>query len=647
MICNNFISIRFQIIIFLITIFNSVSGQISGKIDQKLALVPHEQTVDIVILLKEQADISKAKFLKGKKAKARYVHQQLMQTAELSQRNVVEYLTSNSIPFQSFYLVNMIEAKVNNDQLIALAQREEIKYLMENGNLYQEEFIRAPEIAVGTQRMPLWNLDSIGVPLVWSKGIKGQNVVIGGQDTGYAWEIATIKSKYRGWNGVTANHNYNWHDAIHSENTMTSPGNPCGYDAASPCDDDNHGTHTMGTMVGDFDDGGREIGMAPHSKWIGCRNMEQGYGTLTSYTECFQWFLAPYALGQNSSQGVPDSMPHVINNSWSCPPIEGCNAANWEVIRLAIENLKNAGCVVVVSAGNSGSSCSTVSSPPAIFGESYSVGATGSNNQIANFSSRGHVTVDGSNRIKPDISAPGVGVRSCLKDSTFASYSGTSMAGPHVAGLVALMISANPALEGEVDKIQEIINFTAKHKTTTQSCNNVPGSAIPNNTFGYGIIDAAAAVDMVLSDNYLPCVTYHQSVYIDRSDSGLVLTNSLNKKVRIRVDNNGVILKDSDAIVQTGGIHIHQSSLHLQTASCNLILKSSDGNKWALKVSDSGMLYTELVANLPGTITILSGDVHISGPKHGILIKSPSDFEYAVNNTTLYHLLTIPMSSGN
>ena len=643
-----FVFLKRRLIFFCLLVFaQSGFTQSSSKIDQKLNLITHDNPVDVIIIMTEQADLSGVKALKGKNAKARYVYNKLINTAQSSQKEIIQSLKKNDVNYQSFFLVNMIEAKMNKAQMHSLILRDDVRFLMENGNLYQEEIIRTPEIIVGSPRIPIWNLEAIGLPVVWAKGVQGQGVVIGGQDTGYAWDVATIKSKYRGWNGISANHNYSWHDAIHNENTMTSAGNPCGYNIVAPCDDDNHGTHTMGTMVGGVDNQGNEIGVAPASKWIGCRNMEQGYGTLTTYTECFQWFLAPYAIGGNSSQGQPDSMPHVINNSWSCPPVEGCNASNWEVMRVAIQNLKAAGCVVVVSAGNSGSNCSSVNSPPAIFGESYSVGASNSSNQIASFSSRGHVTVDGSNRIKPDISAPGVNVRSCLKDGSFANYSGTSMAGPHVAGLVALMISANQALSGEVDKIQEIINYTAKHMTSTQTCNNVPGTAIPNNTFGYGIIDAEAAIDMVLPQSYLPNVVYHNCVLIDQHSSGIVLTNSLNQKLRIRIDNSGIIRKDTNAVLNPGTIHIQQSTVKMSSPSAKLILTSANGKKWSLNINNDGTLTTEEIMDLPTEVIIISGDLYVSDPKHGILLKTLTNEEFAINISKLYHLMTIPMPNSN
>ncbi|HVN56537.1 MAG TPA: S8 family serine peptidase, partial [Anaerolineaceae bacterium] len=146
------------------------------------------------------------------------------------------------------------------------------------------------------------------------------------------------------------------------------------------------------------------------------------------------------------------------------------------------------------SAGNDGLfGCGTVDNPLAIYAEAYSVGAVDTTGQLANFSSLGPVTVDGSGRVKPDIAAPGEGVLSTFPGSTYASNSGTSMAGPHVVGVVALMWSANPALRGNIDLTQQILDQTAKpHQGGLPSC--VKSGTMPNNAYGYGIVDAYAAV---------------------------------------------------------------------------------------------------------------------------------------------------------
>ena len=244
----------------------------------------------------------------------------------------------------------------------------------------------------------------------------------------------------------------------------------------------------MGTMVGD-DGGSNQIGVAPGAKWIGCRNMDQGNGTPITYSECYQWFVAPTDLAGNNPD--PSKAPDVINNSWGCPVSEGCVDPN--VLLTVVDNLRAAGIVTVHSAGNSGPGCNSVTDPAAIYASSFSVGATDNNDNIASFSSRGPVTVDGSNRLKPNVSAPGVNVRSSFPGTGYGSLSGTSMAGPHVVGVVALVMSSDPALIGDPAAVESLLEISAVPRTTTQTCGGVPGSSIPNNTFGFGRVDALNA----------------------------------------------------------------------------------------------------------------------------------------------------------
>ena len=374
-----------------------------------------------------------------------------------------------------------VRAGLNTVQL--LAQRLDVAHVYANPRVKLD----APRIEATPTPAPQgveWNIIKVKAPDVWAMGFTGQGVVIGGQDTGYQWDHPALKNQYRGWNGLIADHNYNWHDAIHD-----GPGNSCGYNSPFPCDDYGHGTHTMGTMVGD-DGGSNQIGMAPGARWIGCRNMDDGVGTPSTYAECYQWFVAPTDL--NGDNPNPALAPDVINNSWGCPPSEGCTDP--DVLLTVVQNLVDAGIVTAHSAGNSGSSCSSVSDPAAIYDESFTVGATDSTDTIAYFSSRGPVTVDGSNRPKPDISAPGVSIRSSVPGGGYeGGWSGTSMAGPHVAGLVALLISAHPELDGQVDQIETTIEQSALHISWT-GCSS---SGVPNNSYGWGRIDALAAVGTV------------------------------------------------------------------------------------------------------------------------------------------------------
>src|SRR2546421_7628133 len=230
--------------------------------------------------------------------------------------------------------------------------------------------------------------------------------------------------------------------------------------------------------------------MAPGAKWIGCRNMDQGNGTPSSYIECMQWFLAPYPIG--GGQGDPTKAPDITINSWGCPTSEGCSV---NTLQAAVEAQAAAGIMMVVAAGNSGSSCSTVTDPPSFYASSYTAGAlnTGTDT-IASFSSGGPVTADGSGRIKPDISAPGTNPRSAsnTSDNAYTFASGTSMATPHIAGAMALLWSAIPSLQHQIEASRDALDNSAV-EIDSAAC--PPGGPTPpNNVYGWGRIDIAAAV---------------------------------------------------------------------------------------------------------------------------------------------------------
>lgn len=447
------------------------------KVDPWVLETAAEGETEFLVFLAEQADLSGAAALPTKAEKGAFVYQRLLETAQRSQRPLIAALEQMGVEYRSFWVVNALWVRGDSHSVQALVSRADVAHLYANPSVKLDAPVEQQPAPASTLAVE-WNISKVNTPQVWAAGYTGQGVVIGGQDTGYDWDHPALINQYRGWDGATANHNYNWHDATNPNST--APEDPYG-----------HGTHTMGTMLGD-DGGVNQIGMAPGARWIGCRNMDDyGNGTPATYIACYQWFIAPTDL--NNENPDPTQAPDVINNSWSCPPSEGCPINNPNIMLDAVRSLRAAGIFTAHSAGNSGSACHTVNAPAAIYAESFTVGSTNSSDVIAGSSSRGTVTVDGSNRPKPDISAPGVSVRSCVPGTGYAYLSGTSMAAPHVAGLVALLISAEPRLRGEVDLLETIIERSAV-PIIDMTCGGSPGG-VPNNTYGWGRIDALAAFE--------------------------------------------------------------------------------------------------------------------------------------------------------
>jgi subtilisin family serine protease len=216
-------------------------------------------------------------------------------------------------------------------------------------------------------------------------------------------------------------------------------------------------------------------------------------GNPAYYLDCMQFMLAPFPLhGDPFRDGDPTRGAMVLNNSWGCPEIEGCDP---NTLLPAVSALRSAGIFVEASAGNDGPACASIADPPALYAPSYTTGAIDSNGNLASFSSLGPVTIDGSRRIKPDILAPGVDVLSATPGGTYAAYPGTSMAGPHVVRVVALMWSANPALIGDIERTEAILDATAQpYQGPLPTCPEAGNR--PSTASGYGILDAYSAVKM-------------------------------------------------------------------------------------------------------------------------------------------------------
>ncbi len=455
------------------------------------------QKVSFLVVMREQAELAGADRFAEKTEKGRFVFEALRAQAEASQAPLRAFLDAAGVTYRSFYLMNMIEVVGDRSLARELAAREDVAIIAPNPEvrLQPQPIIgEQPEASPSASRLQPAaaltvepNIAKVGAPDVWSRGVTGQGIVVGMADTGVAWAHPALKNHYRGFDGVNATHDYNWHDAIHD----AAPGNPCGSDSPTPCDDDGHGTSTSSLVVGD-DGAGNQVGMAPGARFIACRNMDEGTGTPARYTECFQFFLAP--TDHNGQNPRPDLAAHVINNSWGCPPSEGCTDP--DILKTVVENVRAAGIAVVASAGNDGPACSTVSDAPAIYDASFSIGATSNSDTIASFSSRGPVTVDGSNRLKPDICAPGVSLRVASASGGYQTgFSGTSGSAPHVTGAVALLWSAAPRMIGQVTATENLLENTAVPLTTTQNCGGYSGSVVPNAVFGYGRLDVAAAVN--------------------------------------------------------------------------------------------------------------------------------------------------------
>lgn len=320
---------------------------------------------------------------------------------------------------------------------------------------------------------PEWGIDKIRAPEAWDLGITGSGIVVATIDTGVEFDHEALVEHYRGNDGGGSfTHDYNWWD-------------PTGICGPAPCDNAGHGTHTMGTIVGgDLDGPLPDIGVAPGATWIAAKGCADFGCSEADLISSGQFMLAPTDVDGNNPD--PSKRPDIVSNSW------GSDDPNDTFYLETVQAWRAAGIIPVFAAGNAGPGCGSAGSPGNV-NEVISAGATDIDDVIADFSSRGPSP---SGKISPNVSAPGVDVVSSVPGGGYAAFSGTSMATPHVAGAIALMLSSEPALAGNYDGVLDALNQTAIDRPDEQ-CGAVDDDLDPNFVYGEGRIDAKAAVDLV------------------------------------------------------------------------------------------------------------------------------------------------------
>ncbi|GGA41076.1 S8 family serine peptidase [Paenibacillus physcomitrellae] len=313
-----------------------------------------------------------------------------------------------------------------------------------------------------------WNIERVNAPEVWAKGIDGTGIVVASLDTGVDYTHPALERKWRGLdaNGNIVHPELSWYDAF--------SGDPL------PNDNEGHGTHTMGTMVGSEENGTNKIGVAPGAKWIAVRIFNPDT-TDSIILDGAQWLMAPV---DDEGNLHPELAPDVVNNSWGGGP----GLDEW--FRPTVQAWRDAQIFPEFSAGNT-----TLTNPggpgsvanPANYPEAFATGATDINDQLADFSLQGPSPYG---EVKPEVSAPGVNIRSSVPGGYEGGWNGTSMAGPHTTAIAALLLQANHSLT--VDDLENILMDTAVPRTDGQ----FPTS--PNNGYGHGIVNALDAVGSVL-----------------------------------------------------------------------------------------------------------------------------------------------------
>ncbi|WP_425562867.1 S8 family serine peptidase [Micromonospora maritima] len=418
----------------------------------------------LLVVLREQADLSGlpagAPGRAGRDARAAEVYRRLVATAERTQGDLRRTLRGMRLDPTPYYLVNAIETDGGPAVRAWLSGRPEVARVLVSQRARPLPAAAPPARGdAPAPTGPSWNVSLIGADRVWSElGVTGTGVVVGSSDSGVDGRHPALAAGFRGGDD-------SWYDPWEHRRT--------------PADRGGHGTHTLGSAVGR--DG---IGVAPGARWVGCVNLDRNLGSPARYLDCLQFMLAPFPTGGDPfTDGRPARAPDVLTNSWGCPPLEGCDPG---ALRPATAALAAAGILVVAAAGNTGPYCGSIVDAPAPYPDVLTVGAVDRNRRLTDFSSRG--PAGGAD--KPDLVAPGAAVPSAFPGGGYATLDGTSMATPQVAGVVALMWSANPALVGDLDRTRRILADTATPAS-------VPAGAPcggTRNLVGAGLVDAYAAV---------------------------------------------------------------------------------------------------------------------------------------------------------
>ncbi|MGH3346522.1 MAG: S8 family serine peptidase [Nocardioides sp.] len=439
----------------------SSDDKIRPLLEQRLA----DGTASFWVRFRSQADLSTARAIDDWAERGRAVVEELRRVADAAQHDVRAQLDDQGVDYDAFWATNAIRVTRGTEALVEQLAAEPEVAALHPTRTYEEPELDGEAQMQATSAVE-WGVANINADDVWEQhGVTGQDVVVANIDSGVQFDHPALVNAYRGNNGDgTFTHDYSWFD---SSATCTG----------APCDRDGHGTHTMGTMVGD-DGVGNQIGVAPGAKWIaanGCATCSDA-----DLIESGQWLLAPTRV--DGSDADPAMRPNIINNSWGSQL-----PSNDPFMQDVTEAWAAAGIFGVWSNGNIGPTCDTSSAPGSRIGN-FSVGAYDSTNTIAGFSSRG-AGQDGEN--KPNLSAPGVDVRSSIPGGRYLTADGTSMAAPHVAGTVALLWAAAPGLVGDVDATRALLDGSASDSPDS-SCG---GTDDDNNVYGEGRLDALALVD--------------------------------------------------------------------------------------------------------------------------------------------------------
>jgi|Deesub1362B_J571_1020462.scaffolds.fasta_scaffold00270_19 subtilisin family serine protease len=467
----------------IMVVINTGGDKIMPSLKEIMLNTPADEKIAILVHLAEKPNYDVIKSLPPKE----YV-EFLKRFSENSQKDILNYLNINFpdkiSDLKSYWIFNGFYVKATKDVIEKLAEREDVEYIIEDF-IIQIEAIPGEELEAPINAVE-WNILRVRADSCWMDGYDGTGVIIGHMDTGVDVNHPALQGKWL---------SPYWYDPVNGQ--------------PNPYDDHGHGTHTMGTILGGDGLGPftNDIGVAPGAQFVTCKICNaSGSCPSSAIHSGFQ------QIAQWKGQGV-----NIVaaSNSWGSTVTT--NLEYWDDCM----NWRNLGIIPVFSNGNSGPNPGTAGTPgnfPTVIG----VGATDSNDDIASFSSRGPAPNQSPwndpqywprsdwNLIKPNISAPGVNIRSSMPGGSYGTMQGTSMACPHVAGAIAILFQKNATLDFET--VYSLLLDYARQPSQ--------GAPYPNNDYGWGILNVYQSFLNTPGSN-VPYVIVSNTPFTDQNSNGI------------------------------------------------------------------------------------------------------------------------------
>jgi subtilisin family serine protease len=433
--------------LILIVMLNGGNEKIKGSLKKIMGNKGSEEKIEVIVHLKEKPDFEKIKNLNPKE----YV-EYLKNFCKNSQKDIINYLKKN-FPYKisdlnPYFIFNGFYLRATKDVIEKISEREDVEYIIEDFIVQIEKKENSYEIET-----PPWNIIRVKADSCWMIGYTGEGVIIGHMDTGVDINHPALSGKWL---------SPYWYDFVNGQTI--------------PYDDNGHGTHTMGTILGGDGLGpfSYDIGVAPGAKFVACKvfdNQGSGYSSWihSGFQKILEW----------KGEGVPIV---ALSNSWgqsSTTSLEFWNDCL---------NLLNANILSVFPAARVGTDSQTVSTPASFpivmgIGDPPNSGK-GPAPDLPPWNNPQYWLRPDWNRIKPDICAPSQNITSSVPGGGYQTMSGMSFTCPHVTGGIAILYQKNSNLT-----IPQVYNLLLDYAYKPPQ-----GGPYPNNTYGWGYLDIYQAL---------------------------------------------------------------------------------------------------------------------------------------------------------